>query len=71
MVDAKRFDPALLSQGERDEKTQFDQFGNGEVLMELLPKSIVGDLGVPDDGAGISQRDFFALSEFVRIGKVE
>jgi len=24
MVDAKRFDPALLSQGERDEKTQFD-----------------------------------------------
>src|SRR5215470_6799688 len=71
MIYAEGFDPTLLTQSERDEKPKFDQFGDGEMLMEFLPERLVGDFRVPGDGAGISQRDFLALGEFVRIGEIE
>ena len=71
MVDAKGFDPPLLAQRERDEKPKFDQLRNGEVLVEFLPKSIIGDLGVPGDGTGVSKGDLFALAEFIRIGEIQ
>jgi hypothetical protein len=35
------------------------------VAMELFPKRLVGDIGVPDNRAGIRQCDFFALGERV------
>ena len=71
VLDAEGFDPALLAQGKGDEKSQLDQLGNGEMLIEFLPKSIIGDVGIPGNGAGIGERDFLALGEFIRISEVE
>ena len=71
VADAEGFDPALLAQSERDEEPKFDQLGNGKVLVQFLPKRVVGDLGVPGNGAGIGQRHFFTLGELVRILEVE
>ena len=53
MPDAERLDPALLPKREGDKETQLDQFRNRVKTMELLPQSAVGDLGIPDDGAGV------------------
>jgi hypothetical protein len=63
MADAERLDPALLTERQRDEKTQLHELRIGEMLMQLRPQSIVCDIRIPDDRAGISQRDFFALGE--------
>jgi hypothetical protein len=43
MNDTQRFDPALLSQGKRDEKAELNQLFGGKVLMQLLPKCVVSD----------------------------
>src|SRR5262249_54859283 len=67
VADAEGFDPSLLSQGQGDEKSEFDQLGYGEVLMKLLPKRVIRDVGVPGDGAGIGKCDFFSLGKFIRI----
>ena len=63
MADAERLDPALLTQCQRDEKPQLHKLGIGEMLVQLSPQSVVGNVGIPDDRAGVSQRDFFALAE--------
>ena len=65
VIDAEGFDPTLLSKSEPDEKTQLDQFRGREVLVQSFPQSIVGDIGVPGDGAGIGQRNFFPLGKSV------
>lgn len=65
MLDAECFDPALLTQGEADEKAELHQLIDAEVLMELCPERVVGDLGVPCDRTGVSKRDFFSLGELV------
>jgi hypothetical protein len=33
MADAEGFDPALLSEGQRDEKSQLDELGNRKMAM--------------------------------------
>ena len=71
MPDAERLDPPLLPQGERDEEPEFDQFGDGEVLMEPLPQEFVGDLRVPDDGARVGKGSVLARGEPVRVGEVQ
>ena len=71
VVDAEGFDPALLAEGETDEKTELDQLGNGEVLMKFFPERVVSDVGIPSDGAGVSQRNFFSFGELVRVGEVQ
>jgi hypothetical protein len=71
VIDPKCFDPALLSERQRDEETKLDQLGNREVSVQLLPQAVVGDIGVPRDRTGVGQRDFLSLAEFVRFGKVE
>src|SRR6266576_2317791 len=71
VVDAECFDPALLAEGETDEKTELDQLGNGEVLMKFFPERVVGDVGIPGNGARVSQRDFFSFGELVRVGEVQ
>jgi hypothetical protein len=71
VIDAQGFYPALLAQSETNKKTQLHQFRNREMLIELLPQSIVGDIGIPGDRAGIGQRNLFALAEPVRFGKVQ
>ena len=44
VADAEGFDPALLAQGEADEKTQLDQFGIRKVLMQFRPQRVIGDV---------------------------
>ena len=58
MPDPERLDPALLSQRERDEEPQLHELRHGEVPVELFPQRIVCDVGVPDDRAGVGQRNF-------------
>jgi hypothetical protein len=59
MTDSQRLDPALLSQGEPDEEAQLNEFFSREVPMEFFPEYIIGDFRIPDNRAGIGQRDFF------------
>ena len=42
-----------------------------KVLMQFCPQRVIGDVGIPGDSAGVSQRDFFPLGELVRVGEVE
>jgi hypothetical protein len=63
--DAQRLDPPLLPEGERDEEPKLDQLRDGEVPVEPLPERVVGDLRVPDDGAGVGQRGLLAGAEVV------
>jgi hypothetical protein len=37
VIDAEGFDPALLAEGERDEKSELNQLGNREVLVQFFP----------------------------------
>ena len=71
MSDTQRFDPALLSQGKRDKKAQLNQLFGGKVLMQLLPKCLVSDSCVPDNRAGIGQRDLFPFRKLIRVGEVQ
>jgi hypothetical protein len=65
VVDAEGLDPALLTEGEADEEAQLDQLLGGEAGVKALPESVVGDGGVPHDGAGPGQRRLLALAEAV------
>ncbi len=71
MADAQRLDPALLAERQRDKKPKLDELGNREVAMQLFPKRFVGNARVPDNRAGVGQRYFLALGEFLRVLKVE
>jgi hypothetical protein len=53
VLDAEGFDPALLAQGQSDEKAELHEFRDGEVLMEFCPERIIGDIGIPGDRARI------------------
>ena len=53
VTDSQRLDPALLSQGQPDEKTELNQFFGRKVLMQLFPERIVGNFRIPDNRAGI------------------
>lgn len=63
VADAESLDPSLLSAGQCDEESQFDQLGLREVFMELPPESLIGDGGVPDDRTGVAQRGLLPLGE--------
>jgi hypothetical protein len=71
VIDAECFDPALLSKRQRDKKSKLNQLGDREVSVQLFPQSIVGNVGVPRNRAGVGQRDFLSLAELVRFTKVE
>src|SRR4051812_15953394 len=55
--DAERLDPALLAEGQRDEEAQLHQLRDAEVLMQLRPQRVVGNVGIPDDRAGVGEGD--------------
>ena len=61
MTDSQRLDPALLPQGKRDEEAQLNEFFSREVSMQFFPQCIIGNFRIPDNRAGIGQRDFFPL----------
>ena len=69
--DAECLDPALLPEREGNKEAQLDQFRNREKTMELLPQRAVGDLGIPDDSAGVGQGSLLTLRECLRIYKVQ
>lgn len=66
VADVEGLDPSLLPAGEGDEEAQFDQFGVGEMLVELLPQSVVGDGGVPQDGARVPEGRLLTFREALR-----
>ena len=61
MTDSQRLDPALLSQCEPDKEAQLHEFFSREVPMQFFPQCIIGNFRIPDNRAGIGQRDFFPL----------
>jgi hypothetical protein len=67
VADAQRLDPALLAAGEGDEKAELDELSLAEVLVQLLPESVVGDPGVPDDRARVGERGLLAFGEAIRV----
>ena len=71
MPDAQRLDPALLAAGEGDEKAELDELSLAEMRMQLLPKHVVGDPGVPDDGARVGERDLLAFCEAIRVLEIQ
>ena len=44
MVDAEGFNPALLAEGEADEKTELDQLGSRKKSVQFCPERVVGDV---------------------------
>ena len=44
MVDAEGFDPALLAEGETDEKTELDQLWDRKMAMQICPELVAGDV---------------------------
>jgi hypothetical protein len=71
VADTERLNPPLLAQGERDEKPQLDQFGDGEVGVWPRPERVVGDLRIPDDSARVGERGLLARAELVRVGEIQ
>jgi hypothetical protein len=71
VADAQRLDPALLAAGEGDEKAELDELSLAEIRVQLLPERVVGYAGVPDDGAGIGERDLLAFGEAIGVLEIQ
>jgi hypothetical protein len=71
VADAKRLDPPLLAAGEGDEKAELDELSLAEMRVQLPPERVVGDPGVPDDGARVGQRDLLAFGEAIRVLEIQ
>lgn len=41
------------------------------MLVKLRPERVVGDLSVPDDGAGVREGSFLPFRELVRLGEIQ
>ncbi|HKZ18712.1 MAG TPA: hypothetical protein VJQ57_01235 [Acidimicrobiia bacterium] len=67
MTDPEGLDPALLPTGQGDEEAKFHQFGFGEVAMEIRPELVVGDFGIPEDGAGVAEGGLLTLVVSIRV----
>ena len=65
------FDPALLTERQRYEKSELDELGNREVAVQLLPEGRIGNIGIPDDRTGVRERHFLPLGELIRTLKIE
>ena len=65
VADAQRFNPTLLAEGQRDEETELDEFGNREMAVQLFPKRFVGNVRIPDNRAGVCESRLLALGEFL------
>ena len=67
MADPEGLDPPLLSAGQGDEEAQFDQLGLGEMAMEIGPELVVGNVGIPKDGAGVAEGGLLPLVKSIRV----
>ena len=69
VADSQRLDPALLATRQSDEEPELDKFRLGEVLMELRPESLIGEIGIPENGAGVAKRGLLPFG--VAVGVLE
>jgi hypothetical protein len=69
--DAECLDPALLAARQGDEEAELDQLILAEMLVQPRPELVIGDIGVPDDGAGVRERGFLALGEAIRVLEIQ
>ena len=60
VVDAQQPDPALLTEGQRDEAAKLDELGLGEVLVQALPERVVG-VQPPSDRLGVRKGSFLTV----------
>ena len=67
MANPEGLDPALLTAGEGDEEAELHQLWFGEVVMKVGPELVVGDVGVPEDGAGVAEGGLLSIIEAIRI----
>lgn len=61
VADSQCLDPALLAAGEGNEEAQLHQLWFGEMLMELCPQGLTGDLCVPQNRARVTERSLLPL----------
>jgi hypothetical protein len=71
VADPQRLDPALLTEGQCNEKSQLNELGIRKMPVQLFPQRVVRDIGVPDDRAGVSKRRLLSLGKFVGSLKVK
>lgn len=69
MADPERLDPTLLTARQGNEEPQLDEFWLREVLMELLPESVVGQARIPQNGAGVTKRGLLTVA--IALGVLE
>jgi hypothetical protein len=69
MLQVQRLDPALLSERDRHEVAQLNEFRDGEVSVQLLPQRVICTGWIPDDRIGVGKCSF--LSRIVAIGLPE
>jgi hypothetical protein len=63
VADPERADPALAARDVADERPELDELRFGEVRVQLLPQSVVGERGIPADRVGVAERDTFLFAE--------
>jgi hypothetical protein len=67
VADAERLDPALLAARQGDEEAELDQLSLAEMPAQPLPQNVVGDPGVPDDGARVGERCLLPFGKAFRV----
>jgi hypothetical protein len=71
VADVEGLDPPLLSEGKADEEAELDQLRVGKVCVQRLPEGVIGDGGVPDNGAGVGEGSLLSLAELVGLLKMQ
>lgn len=71
MANPEGLDPALLTASEGDEEAQLHELGLCEMAMEVGPELVVGDVGIPENGAGVAKSGLLPLVETIRILKLK
>jgi hypothetical protein len=69
MADPECLDPTLLTTRQANEEPQFDEFWLREVLVKLCPEGVVGQTGIPKDGAGVAEGGLLPVG--VAVGVLE
>src|SRR5262245_44678661 len=70
VLDVQKPEPALLAHRERDEATELDELGLGEMLVKALPERVVG-VEPPRDRLGVRERRLLAVGEPSRFFEFE
>jgi hypothetical protein len=63
VADPERPDPPLAAGDVADERAELDELRLAEVVVQLRPERVVGEVGVPADRVRVAERDALALGE--------